>query len=556
MLVLLSHCRILHQFHSLFFHFCVSQTKQKKDHPARLPLLFPHIVCRVVRLLHRSYNLPNVHQCSHNFRAHCCIICWNYVTGNERLMSSVLLIGNSRKKREAARILTHRFRAYGKERGIPLKAMESTKKKQTPKKKRSMAGRVVVIALIAIIAVLAVFVVKFIVDINNPASLFNNNSPTVDVTPEATETPVSATPEATATPVPTPTIDPITALTPLADTEFMKNKVNILVLGVDESTERENWGSFRTDTMILVTVNFETNDVNMLSIPRDSLVKIYNNKSELVDPESLFPYAKINSAFSAGGGAQRKGYDYACKTVSMTLGGIPINYYIGFNMNVVKAVVDAMGGIDYDVDVEVTMNGRKLYPGFQHLDGQGVLDYCRQRKGSSDLARIDRQQRMLMAIVAQLKTTGQIANIPQIYTAVEQNVQTNLSLTQISSLALLGARMDIAQLTRATIPNQPQTVHGLSCVLLKNEELTKLLKKVFGKVITLDPQLDVLYINTLLAAEQLTPPPYYFDEDGNVIYPPEVTPTLDPALFPMPTPTLDPALFPTATPETTTDVWP
>ena len=419
------------------------------------------------------------------------------------------------------------------------------------------------IALVAIIAVLAVFVGKFIYDINNPASLFNNEPAAVDATPEATPSPaVSATPEATATPVPTPTIDPITALTPLADTEFMKKKVNILVLGVDESTERENWGSFRTDTMILVTVNFETNDVNMLSIPRDSLVKIYNNKGELVDPESLFPYAKINSAFSEGGGAQRKGYAYACQTVSMTLGGIPINYYIGFNMNVVKAVVDAMGGIDYDVDVEVTMNGRKLYPGFQHLDGQGVLDYCRQRKGSSDLARIDRQQRMLMAIVAQLKTTGQIANIPQIYTAVEQNVQTNLSLTQISSLALLGARMDIAQLTRATIPNQPQTVHGLSCVLLKNEELTKVLKKVFGKVITLDPQLDVLYINTLLAAEQLTPPPYYIDEDGNVIYPTEVTPTPiptptpTPMPTPLPTPTLDPTLFPTATPETPTVVWP
>ena len=450
-----------------------------------------------------------------------------------------------------------RINAYGKERGIPLKVMESTKKKQKPKKKRSMAGKVVVIALVAIIAVLAVFVGKFIYDINNPASLFNNEPAAVDATPEATPSPTAtATPEATATPVPTPTIDPITALTPLADTQFMKNKVNILVLGVDESTERENWGSFRTDTMILVTVNFETNDVNMLSIPRDSLVKIYNNKGELVDPESLFPYAKINSAFSAGGGAQRKGYDYACQTVSMTLGGIPINYYIGFNMNVVKAVVDAMGGIDYDVDVEVTMNGRKLYPGFQHLDGQGVLDYCRQRKGSSDLARIDRQQRMLMAIVSQLKTTGQIANIPQIYTAVEQNVQTNLSLTQISSLALLGARMDIAQLTRATVPNQPQTVHGLSCVLLKNEELTKVLKKVFGKVITLDPQLDVLYINTLLAAEQLTPPPYYIDEDGNIIYPAEVTPTLDPALYPTPTPTLDPALFPTPTPETPTVVWP
>ena len=417
--------------------------------------------------------------------------------------------------------------------------MEHTQKKQKNPKKRLSAGKIVLIVLAAVIVVLAAFVIKFVYDINNPAALFENTQTPIPVeTPEPTPSP-TLTPEATATPSPTPTVDPITALTPLADTEFMKNKVNILVLGVDESTERESWGSFRTDTMILVTVNFETNDVHMLSIPRDSLVKIYSSKGALLNADSTFPYAKINSAFSAGGGAQKKGYDYACQTVSMTLGGIPINYYIGFNMNVVKAVVDAMGGIDYNVDVEVTMNGRKLYPGLQHLDGQGVLDYCRQRKGSSDLARIDRQQRMLMAIVAQLKSTGQIANIPNIYTAVEQNVQTNLSLTQISSLALLGAKMDIAQLTRDTIPNEAQMVHELSCVLIKTDKLAKLLKTVFGKSIDIDPQLDAAYINELLAAEA-TLPPYFIDEFGNIIYYPEMTPepTLDPALYP----TIDPAV--------------
>ncbi len=404
--------------------------------------------------------------------------------------------------------------------------------KRSKKKSRMSAGKIALLVLAAIVVVLAALALKFLYDINHPAALFGDGTG-----PAATASPVpSATPrltaEATATPEPTPTIDPITALTPLADIEFMKNKVNVLVLGVDESTERESWGSFRTDTMILVTVNFETNDVHVLSIPRDSLVKIYSDKGELLNAESLFPYAKINSAFSAGGGAQRKGYAYACKTVSATLGGIPINYYIGFNMNVVKAVVDAMGGVEYDVDVEVTMNGRKLYPGYQHLNGQAVLDYCRQRKGSSDLARIDRQQRMLMAIVSQLKSSGQIANIPQIYTAVEQNMQTNLTLTQISSLALLGARMDMAQLTRNTVPNQPQMVHGLSCVLLENENIAKLLKKVFGKSIELDPQLDVAYINALLAAELYTIPPYY-EDDGSITYPEETeTPVYTPGVTP------------------------
>ena len=46
-----------------------------------------------------------------------------------------------------------------------------------------------------------------------------------------------------------------------------------------------------------------------------------------------------------------------------------------------KIIVDAMGGVDYYVDIPVSMNGRTLEIGQQHLDGQAVLDYCRMRKG-------------------------------------------------------------------------------------------------------------------------------------------------------------------------------
>ena len=58
----------------------------------------------------------------------------------------------------------------------------------------------------------------------------------------------------------------------------MQKRVNILALGYDESAERVGWGSYRTDTMILITVNFDTNKVDMISIPRDSYVKIYKKR--------------------------------------------------------------------------------------------------------------------------------------------------------------------------------------------------------------------------------------------------------------------------------------
>ncbi|HWR22113.1 MAG TPA: LCP family protein, partial [Feifaniaceae bacterium] len=299
-----------------------------------------------------------------------------------------------------------------------------------------------------------------------------------------------------------PTPDPEAQLLSQADLEFMKNRVKILVLGIDESTERANWGSFRTDTMILVTVDFATNDVHMVSIPRDSYVKIANGKGSVVTKDGLPQFAKINSAFPTGGGAQKNGYEYAMGTVSYLFGGIPVHYYLGFNMNVVKEVVNAMGGVDYNVDVEVNMNGRQLHPGMQHMDGQAVLDYARQRKGSSDIARVDRQQRIIMAIFGQLKSTGQIQNIPQIYQAVEENIQTNLSFRQITSLALLALQMDQSQLYKHTVDGEFLNMYTVSYWGVSTSKLNKLIEEVFGVSVSTDADVNVSNIKAQIEANR------------------------------------------------------
>ena len=139
-----------------------------------------------------------------------------------------------------------------------------------------------------------------------------------------------------------------------------------------------------------------------------------------------------------------------------------------------------MGGVDYDVDVEVRMNGRELHPGMQHLDGQGVLDYCRQRKGSSDTARADRQQRMLKAIFNQMKSTGQIANIPKIYKAVSDCIETDLSFEQICALSLVAVRMDAEQLDRHMIAGKFASLYSRDVWLVDREKLIELIKDVFN----------------------------------------------------------------------------
>jgi hypothetical protein len=142
------------------------------------------------------------------------------------------------------------------------------------------------------------------------------------------------------------------------------------------------------------------------------------------------------------------------------------------------------------------MNGRTLSPGYQHMDGQAVLDYCRMRKGSSDIARVDRQQRMIQTIVRQLKTSGQIGNVPAIYTALEKNIETNLSLTQIASLALSAARMDMSQLERYTVGGEFLNLDEISYWGIHSDELAKLVKSVFGVKIDPDPDIDAQNIRS------------------------------------------------------------
>lgn len=362
------------------------------------------------------------------------------------------------------------------------------------KKKGSSKLLIIMVIVLALLAIAAIFALKFYTDINNPENLFESTLP------EGTPPPVELTPApADEGPQPSPTPDQESLLSGQADAEFMSNRTNILLLGIDESTERENWGTFRTDTMILVSIDFSNNDVCMVSIPRDSYVKIYNANGNVANPSS--PYSKINNAFSEGGGAQKKGFEYSIATVEKLM-GVNIGYYCGFNMNVVKEVVNAMGGVDYDVDIEVKMNGRELHPGMQHLDGQGVLDYCRQRKGSSDIARIDRQQRMLTAILKQLKDTDQIANIPSIYSAVEANIMTNLSIKQISSLALVALRMDMSQLSRYTLEGKAMDIQGRDCYCLYVSRIEKIVREVWGQSVNLDSENDVSFIEEQVEAHR------------------------------------------------------
>ncbi len=350
----------------------------------------------------------------------------------------------------------------------------------------------IIVVSAAIVFVAGKFIYSTFID---PMSAFEQTAAVT--TPE----PATQAPEATATPE--PTLSPEEQLLSQADTDFMHNRVNILMLGWDESAERNDSSSelyrdeennFRSDVIMLCTVDFDAGTVDLISVPRDTLAPIYKSDGTLYSETAHY---KINAAFAKGGSAAGDGFAYAMTTISKLL-GVPIDYYAGVNMEGLKAVVDAMGGVDYDVDVEIRLNGRVLETGYQHLNGQQVLDYCRARKGiSTDVGRADRQQRMLFAIFAQLKSRDQIVNFPNVYLSVKDYIDTNLTFSQISALSAFALKLDMEDLGRHTLAGEyvnNTSYSNASYYVLYTDKLVELINGVFGITITPNPRIDAAYV--------------------------------------------------------------
>ncbi|GAA2241762.1 LCP family protein [Promicromonospora sukumoe] len=228
---------------------------------------------------------------------------------------------------------------------------------------------------------------------------------------------------------PTPSADP--------DDPFTGRSLNILVMGTDlrggENTKiaGEGDGGMRSDTTMLVHVSGDRSRMEVVSIPRDSLVDIPSCK--LPDgSESGATYGMFNSAFTIGGGAEEDlTYAAAC-TISavQTLTGVPVTNHMVVKMDGVVEVVEALGGVRMCLPEPLVQNpayGRfELPAGEQTLDGRQAIGFLRARHGTglgleqgSDLTRIERQQAFVDALVRQILDQNVVTNSPRLYRTIE-----------------------------------------------------------------------------------------------------------------------------------------
>lgn len=210
--------------------------------------------------------------------------------------------------------------------------------------------------------------------------------------------------------------------------DVQKDPISVLVLGLDDNSERE-LGSARTDSMILLTISPTEELVNIVSIPRDTYTQI--NTKEFVGKD------KINSAFAYGG------IDGTVDAVEELI-NVPINYYATADFEAFENIVDALGGVEIDVPftlVEQNAKGKKvveLKEGRHNLDGEEALAFARTRYVDNDIERGKRQQLVLEAIAKKAMDIGTIAKYKSILNALDGHITTDMPSNKILSVAQSG----------------------------------------------------------------------------------------------------------------------
>ena len=223
-----------------------------------------------------------------------------------------------------------------------------------------------------------------------------------------------------ATPSPTPAPPTVTPLPPAAvltaepSVEQLPSQINILLLGSD----RRPWDAgFRTDTIILVTLNSELGRVNMTSFPRDLWVMLPN-----------WGMSRINTAWTYGG------WNMLSDTFQHNF-GVKIDYHVLIDFSSFKKIIDNLGGLDVQV-AEPVSDYRAGYwttikQGDVHMDADMVLWYVRTRKTTNDIARNRRQQEVIQALIEKFVSIDGIRRAPELFDLYDNSVKTDITLIDV-----------------------------------------------------------------------------------------------------------------------------
>ena len=261
--------------------------------------------------------------------------------------------------------------------------------------------------------------------------------------------------------------------------------VNILLMGIDFGADGY-WGSgykkeitdCHTDAVMVIAVNLTKNRIDIVSLPRDSVTVV---------PGVRGVY-KLNGAVNCADTLQA-GLERTKAAAEWLLGGIKINCYFAVDMNTMFMLGDAIGGVDFNMDMKyVGSSGHTYVEGWQHLNGTGMMDYVRARTNatvdSNDLGRARRQRDMMTAVMAKLAQDRQsVVNVLDIFADPGSGFFTDLTGTQAVGMLMLVPtllQMDTDSFTSYSLDGKYRTALGFNFTFTDQEHRAEVLRAVYG----------------------------------------------------------------------------
>ncbi len=249
--------------------------------------------------------------------------------------------------------------------------------------------------------------------------------------------------------------------------ELQGRMLNLLVVGVaDDPDERQSTNL--TDTIMLVSINIEDQEVNILQIPRDTYV---GDESSTHKINAIYAQSSDSWDYAGLDGLSQIIYDQFQVT---------IDHYVTIQMDGFRDMINAIGGVTMDVPVAMELNGTYVEAGVQTLDGDQAVAVVRTRNvyATADIGRLQTQKIFMAALLEKmmsLSTDQVVSLVPTLLSYVT----TDLSVEDCLSLYTLLQGMTSDDITVVTCPGESVTVNGQSCWGLYHERMAIILNELF-----------------------------------------------------------------------------
>ncbi|MEW6228668.1 MAG: LCP family protein [Bacillota bacterium] len=260
-------------------------------------------------------------------------------------------------------------------------------------------------------------------------------------------------------------------LSPEATFAVYDRPINVLILGTDRTYDyggEPMEGPARADVIMLASFNPRSNTTHLISIPRDTRARIPGHGIN-----------KVNASHTYGG------QDLTRRTIQDLL-GIPIDRYAEVDFQAFVRIIDAIGGVEIDVDKDMQYEDRAgnlkvdIRKGRQVLDGTKALEYVRYRADAlGDISRVRRQQILLKGLAQEAIRPGNLYKAPEIAGLLKEYVKTDMSQRDMASIGWFLMRTR-GNLVSETLPGEFSRLYWIPDGKAINE-LVKSISAGFGE---------------------------------------------------------------------------